>query len=92
MYLEKQITQLEEQITNHLLPYQKEAMLLDTIPGVGPKTASIIMAEIGVNMAVFPSPAHLSSWAGVSPGNNESAGKKKPPRHLKEINGFGVHF
>jgi len=92
LYLEKQITQLEEQITNHLLPYQKEAMLLDTIPGVGPKTASIIMAEIGVNMAVFPSPAHLSSWAGVSPGNNESAGKKKPPRHLKEINGFGVHF
>jgi len=83
LYLEKQITQLEEQITNHLLPYQKEAMLLHTIPGVGPKTASIIIAEIGVNMSVFPSPAHLSSWSGVSPGNNESAGKKKSSKTSK---------
>jgi transposase len=83
LYLEKQIEQLEEQITNHLLPYQKEAMLLDTIPGVGPKIAAMIIAEIGVDMSIFPSPAHISSWSGVSPGNNESAGKKKSSKIQK---------
>lgn len=83
LYLEKEIEQLEEQITNHLLPYQKEVMLLDTIPGVGPKIVSMIIAEIGVDMSVFPSPAHLSSWSGVSPGNHESAGKKKSSKISK---------
>jgi len=57
--------------------YKEEDELLQTIPGVK-ENASTIIAEIGVEMDVFPDEMHLSSWAGMSPGNNESAGKKKP--------------
>ncbi|WP_133629372.1 transposase [Fonticella tunisiensis] len=51
--------------------------LLDTIPRVGPKAAQDILAEIGTTMEQFPSASHLAAWAGVVPGNDESAGKKK---------------
>lgn len=61
---------------HYFAPYQKEIELLDTIPGVGVTVAQVIIAEIGTDMSVFPSEAHISSWATVSPGNNESAGKK----------------
>jgi len=50
---------------------------LQTIPGVGEIAAAGIIAEIGTNMEQFPNEQHLASWAGMSPGNNESAGKKK---------------
>ena len=49
--------------------------LLDTIPGIGPWQAEVILAEIGLDMTRFATAAHLASWAGVAPGNNESAGK-----------------
>lgn len=58
-------------------PYQEEKELLMTIPGVKEHGAASIIAEIGVDMSRLPTEEHLSSWAGVSPGNNESAGKKK---------------
>ncbi|MGO9138589.1 MAG: transposase [Syntrophales bacterium] len=57
--------------------FKVEYELLKTIPGVK-ENASVIIAEIGVNMDIFPTEMHLSSWAWMSPGNNESAGKKKP--------------
>ena len=58
-------------------PFVPEAVpLLDTIPGVGESIAEIIVAEIGVDMGRFPTDDHLASWAGVCPGNNESAGKR----------------
>jgi transposase len=57
--------------------YKEEDELLQTIPSVK-ENASTVIAEIGVDMDIFPNEMHLSSWAGVSPGNNESAGKKKP--------------
>jgi transposase len=57
--------------------YKEEDELLQTIPGVK-ENASTVIAEIGVDMDIFPNEMHLSSWAGMSPGNNESAGKKKP--------------
>src|SRR5918999_112512 len=50
--------------------------LLDTIPGVARRTAEMIVAEIGTDMTRFPSADHLASWAGVAPGNHESAGKR----------------
>src|SRR3990172_4111453 len=56
---------------------QKDLELLDTIPGVDKIGATAIVAEIGADMSKFPTDAHISSWAGMSPGNNESAGKKK---------------
>ena len=49
---------------------------LDGIPGVGRRTAEVLLAEIGTDMARFPSAAQLSSWAGMCPGNEESAGKR----------------
>ena len=57
--------------------YKEEDELLQTIPSVK-ENASTVIAEIGVDMDIFPNEMHLSSWAGMSPGNNESAGKKKP--------------
>ena len=58
-------------------PFEEEVALLDTIPGVGRQTAAALVAEIGVTMERFPSADHLASWAGMAPGNNESAGKRR---------------
>ena len=66
-----------------MVPFQKESKLIQTIPGISDVNASAILAEIGVNMSQFPDEAHLSSWAGVCPGNNESAGKKKSGKTQK---------
>jgi len=73
------ITLLNKQIDNHLKENELEfdAELLTSIPGVGKEGAAYILAEIGNDMEQFPDENHLSSWAGISPGNNESAGKKK---------------
>ena len=61
----------------------KENDLLRTIPGVEKTAASAILAEIGTDMKRFPTPGHLSSWAGICPGNNESAGKRKSGKTCK---------
>ena len=76
-YLEQTILDVETRIEQSLIPYRKEIELLDSIPGVNKTAAAVIIAELGTDMSVFPSDAHVSSWAGVSPGNNESASKKK---------------
>jgi len=76
-YLETQIEKMNQKIEEKLKPFSKEIELLDTIPGVGPTVAASILAELGPDMSVFPTAAQASSWAGLSPGNNESAGKKK---------------
>ncbi len=76
-YLERTILEVEVIIEQCLNPYQQDIELLDSIPGVGHNAAAIFIAELGTDMSVFPSDKHVSSWAGVSPGNNESAGKKK---------------
>lgn len=57
--------------------------MLDAIPGIGRRSAERILAEIGIHMEQFPSAAHLCSWAGLVPGCNESAGKRKPARLRK---------
>jgi transposase len=65
-------------------PFVSEAVkLMDTIPGVGETVAQIITAEIGVEMSQFPSAKNLSSWAGMCPGNHESAGKRKSGKTTK---------
>lgn len=75
--IEEIVVEVEKQIDEQTLGYQIEMELLQTIPGVGKDTSIGIIAEIGVDMNVFPNEQHLASWAGMSPGNNESAGKKK---------------
>ncbi len=88
-YIEGMIQSIENEIdeleSKHNM--KKEVELLDTIPGIDKTGASAILAEIGTDMSKFPTPEHLSSWAGLSPGNNESAGKKKAVRPLMETNG-----
>jgi transposase len=80
------IKELEDQIDVATAQYAVEVELLQTIDGVGKDSAIGIISEIGVNMEQFPNEHHLSSWSGMSPGNNESAGKKKAQGPSKETN------
>lgn len=82
-FLDAEIKRLDEEIKERMLPFEEDLELLDTIPGVGRRTAEQILAETGTDMNQFPSAAHLCSWAGLSPGNNESAGKRKSGRTRK---------
>ena len=75
--LEALISDLDAEVARRLAPFEDEVVLLDTIPGVGRRTAEDLLAEIGPNMEQFPSAAHLASWAGMAPGNHISAGKRK---------------
>lgn len=75
-FLEEGIAQCEEEIEVICRPFAKEVELLDTEPGVDKRSAQDIIAEIGVEMGQFPSHKHLCSWAKISPGNNESGGKR----------------
>lgn len=92
VYLEKAIQELETRIDTLLQSYQDEKEILLTIPGIKDHTAACILAEIGTDMGQFPTSRHLASWAGVSPGNNESAGKKKDLKAFKEIPILKQHF
>lgn len=71
------IAQLDTRIDEQMAPFRHAAELLVTIPGVGKRAAEVIIAEIGNDMTRFASPGALASWAGMCPGNNESAGKRK---------------
>jgi len=73
------IKELDKQVDNKLKENEMvlDAELLSTIPGVDKEAAAYILSEIGNDMGRFPDEQHLASWAGLSPGNNESAGKKK---------------
>lgn len=76
-YLEGQIVLIDIEMDKKLEDYNEELELLQTIPGVAKDGAKRIFSEIGANMDIFPDEHHLASWAGMCPGNNESAGKKK---------------
>jgi len=73
--VEKDLAKLEQRIQDKLQPYATQQDLLQQIPGVDWTLAAVIIAELGVDMTVFQSISQLASWAGVCPGNNESAGK-----------------
>ncbi|MGV2470590.1 transposase, partial [Bacillus subtilis] len=76
-YLEQTIEELEKQIDQLLSTYRKEIELLDGIHSMNKAAATTVIPEMGVNMHVFKATKHLAARAGVSPGNYESAGKKK---------------
>lgn len=76
-FLEESIATLQREIDRCLLPFAQAVALLVTIPGVSAHAAATLIAEIGTEMAQFPSAKHLASWAGVCPGNRESGGKRR---------------
>lgn len=82
-FLEQAIARVEAEIEERMRPFAEAAERLMTIPGVKKQAAWTIIAEIGVATGVFPSHKHLVSWAGLCPGNNESAGKRKTGRIRK---------
>jgi transposase len=75
--LSADIDAVQERVEEQLAPFARAVAALDEIPGIGPTAAAIIIAEIGLDMTRFPTPAHLSSWAKFAPGIKESAGRKK---------------
>jgi len=76
-FLEQMIGEYEKRIEEIVRPFEGAIPLLDTIPGINQTAAVAILAEIGPDMRQFPDHRHLCSWAGICPGNNESAGKHK---------------
>ena len=75
-YLDDVITNVSERVATQIAPYAADLTRLDTIPGVNRRTAEVLIAELGVDMRVFPSERHLASWVALCPGQNESAGKQ----------------
>jgi transposase len=81
--LEAALAEVDADVGKLLAPIHKSARLLTTMPGVSELTAQVVLAEIGVDMARFPTPAHLLSWATMCPRNDESAGKRRSTRTRK---------
>jgi transposase len=79
----QRIKDMDDLIDGEMHRFDEAIAELDKIPGIGEQSAQTIIAEIGVDMSRFPTAAHLASWAGLSPGNNESAGKRKSGRTCK---------
>ena len=79
-FLDEAVATLSTRIEEALAPFAPELARLDTIPGVAQRTAEVLIAEIGVDLRQFPTAQHLASWAGLCPGQNESAGKHKSAR------------
>lgn len=82
-FLDETISRLSEEIEEVIAPFEAEVELLRTIPGVERRTAEMLLGEIGADMSRFGSSARLASWAGMCPGNNESAGKHHSGRTRK---------
>jgi transposase len=79
-FLDAAIARLSDAIEQQITPLAPAVELLCTIPGVERRAAEVLIAETGGDMTAFPTAAHLASWAGVCPGNNESAGKRRSGR------------
>ncbi len=81
--LDREIEQFSAEIAQRFQPCEAALQRLSTIPGIKRRLAEVILAEIGTDMSRFPSARHLASWAGICPGNNESAGKRLTGRTRK---------
>ena len=79
-FLEHEIERVSQEIAERMAPLEDELERLDEMPGIGRRVAEEVLAEIGTDMSRFPSANHLASWAGLCPGNHESAGKRKSGR------------
>jgi transposase len=79
-YLDEAVERLSARVEEVMAPFSAARDLLGTIPGIDRRLAEAIVAEIGVDMSRFPTAAHLASWAGMCPGQHESAGKRRSGR------------
>lgn len=75
-FLEREIERMSEEVEDRTRPFEEAIERIDEIPGMGRRGAEQVLAEIGTDMNRFPTSRHLASWAGMCPGNNESAGKR----------------
>ena len=82
-FLDEAIDQLDQQIQEQMRPFAAALATWDSLPGINQRIAEIIVAEIGADLEPFEDADHLASWAGMCPGNNESAGKRKSGRTRK---------
>jgi len=82
-HMDEMIGEISERIGRQIAPFVEAVDRLKTIPGVDRRTAEVMVAEIGTDMSRFPTAGHLASWAGMCPGNNESAGKHKSGKTRK---------
>ncbi len=85
-FLDGAIAQLDAQIAQLMVPYQAEADRLRTVTGIEQRVAEAVIAELGVDMAVFPSDRHCASWAALCPGHHESAGRRRSGKTRKGNN------
>src|SRR4051812_24330594 len=81
--LDAQIAAVGEEIAERMRPFEAQLTLLDSMPGIGRWSAEVLLAEIGPDMSRFPTAGHLASWAGMCPGHDESAGKRRSGRTRK---------
>jgi transposase len=82
-YLDETISRFSTELEQRLQPMNEAIEILDTLPGINRRIAEIMLAEVGHDLTRFPSAEHLASWAGMCPGNNESAGKRKSGKTRK---------
>jgi transposase len=81
--IDEDLEAIDAEVRKRLVPYWSQFIALQKIPGVGATTAATVIAEAGVEIAAFPTPPQFAAWAGLCPGNNESAGKKLGARLRK---------
>ena len=82
-FIDSQITTIDGEVERVCVPFEVPLQLLQSAPGIGTRTAQVIVAEIGIDMNQFPTEHHLASWAAICPGNNESAGKRRTGKTRK---------
>ena len=81
--LNRRIGELDKLVQAYMAEYEAAIEAIDEIPGIARRSAEVILAEIGIDMSRFPSAAHLCSWAGICPGNYQSAGRRKHGKTTK---------
>ena len=82
-FLDEAIERVSQEVSSRIAPFSKIVESMDLIPGINARVAEGVLSEMGVEMSCFPTEGHAASWAGLCPGNNESAGKRKSGKTRK---------
>ncbi|MBM4324431.1 MAG: IS110 family transposase [Deltaproteobacteria bacterium] len=82
-FLDEAIERISQEVSCRILPFSKTVEVMDLVPGINQRVAEGVLSEMGVDMSYFSTDGHAASWAGLCPGNNESAGKRKSGKTRK---------